>query len=80
MEVKKNNSQRSSLIAALNQVAGKHLSHAQAKQFDNFIANAMHHYPDAEYLARPVEDIFWNLWGLCKFSAESINVGSDATS
>ncbi len=80
MEVKKNNSQRSSLIAALNQVAGKHLSHAQAKQFDNFIANAMHHYPDAEYLARPVEDIFWNLWGLCQFSAESINVGSDATS
>jgi glutamate dehydrogenase len=72
----KNNNQRGELITALNKIAARQLTQTQAHQFDNFIANAMHFYPDADYLARPAQDIFWNLWGLCRFSAEQV----DATS
>ena len=36
----------------------------------------MHFYPDADYLARPAQDIFWNLWGLCRFSAEQVDAAS----
>jgi len=72
----KNNNQRGKIIASLNKIAARQLTQFQAQQFDNFIANAMHFYPDADYLARPVQDIFWNLWGLCRFSAEQVNVNS----
>jgi len=72
----KNNNQRGELIAALNKIAARQLTQAQTHQFDNFIANAMHFYPDADYLARPAEDIFWNLWGLCRFSAEQVDAAS----
>ncbi len=67
----KNRGQRADLIQSLNKIAAKNLSRSEAKQFDNFTANAMHFYPDAAYIARPPEDIFWNLWGLCRFSAEA---------
>ena len=60
----KNKGQRAGLIQSLNKIASKRLNKSQAQQFDNFTANAMHFYPDADYLARPPEDIFWNLWGL----------------
>ena len=73
----KNNNQRGEIIASLNKIAARQLTQFQAQQFDNFIANAMHFYPDADYLARPVQDIFWNLWGLCRFSAEQVNVNSE---
>ena len=66
----KNNAQRAGLIQLLNAIASKKLTNAEAQRFENFTANAMHFYPDADYLARPPEDIFWNLWGLCQFSAE----------
>ncbi len=72
----KNNNQRGELIAALNKIAARQLTQAQTHQFDNFIANAMHFYPDADYLARPAQDIFWNLWGLCRFSAEQVDAAS----
>ncbi|MDB4581354.1 hypothetical protein N9083_02775, partial [Porticoccaceae bacterium] len=68
----KNINQRGELITSLNKIATRQLTQFQAQQFDNFIANAMHFYPDADYLARPAQDIFWNLWGLCRFSAESV--------
>jgi len=48
-----NNSQRAALIVSLNKIAARQLTRPQAEQFDNFIANAMHFYPDADYLARP---------------------------
>ena len=69
----KNKGQRADLIQSLNKIASKRLNKSQAQQFDNFTANAMHFYPDADYLARPPEDIFWNLWGLYYFSAEAAN-------
>ena len=72
----KTNNQRGVLIASLSKIAARQLTQSQAQQFDGFIANAMHFYPDADYLARPIQDIFWNLWGLCRFSAEQIDVAS----
>ncbi|UVW36290.1 NAD-glutamate dehydrogenase [SAR92 clade bacterium H455] len=72
----KTNNQRGVLIASLSKIAARQLTQSQAQQFDGFIANAMHFYPDADYLARPIQDIFWNLWGLCQFSAEQIDVAS----
>ena len=68
--------QRGVLIASLNKIAARQLTQSHAQQFDGFIANAMHFYPDADYLARPIQDIFWNLWGLCRFSAEQIDMAS----
>ena len=68
----KNNRHRAELIASLSKIAVNQLTQSQAEQFDNFIANAMHFYPDADYLARPPEEIFWNLWGLRRFSGEAI--------
>ena len=67
----KNKGQRADLIQSLNKIASKSLNKSQAQQFTNFTANAMHFYPDADYLARPPEDIFWNLWSLCRFSTEA---------
>ena len=67
----KNKGQRADLIQSLNKLASKSLNKSQAQQFTNFTANAMHFYPDADYLARPPEDIFWNLWSLCRFSTEA---------
>ncbi|MDG0972396.1 MAG: NAD-glutamate dehydrogenase [Porticoccaceae bacterium] len=70
--------QRGDLIQLLDKIASKNLNESQAQQFGNFTANAMHFYPDADYLARPPEDIFWNLWGLCQFSAEAASPVKEA--
>ena len=67
----KNKAQRAELIQSLNQTASQELKQVEAQQFDNFINNAMHFYPDAAYLARSAEHIFWSLWGLCRFSTEA---------
>jgi glutamate dehydrogenase len=74
----KNMAQRGGLIQLLDRIASKNLNESQAQQFGNFTANAMHFYPDADYLARPPEDIFWNLWGLCQFSAEAASPVKEA--
>jgi glutamate dehydrogenase len=72
-----NNRQRADLIVSLTKIAGRQLNKSQAEQFDNFITNAMHFYPDADYLARPSEEMFWNLWGLRRFSGEAIPMAAD---
>ena len=64
----KNKLQRAGLIESLNNIAQKNLTKSQAGQFKQFIASAMHFYPDADYLRRPAEDIFHSLWGLLSFS------------
>jgi glutamate dehydrogenase len=66
----KNKLQRADLIESLNRIAKKNLTNAQAGQFQQFIASAMHFYPDADYLRRPAEDIFHSLWGLLSFSLQ----------
>ncbi|MDG1311226.1 MAG: NAD-glutamate dehydrogenase [Porticoccaceae bacterium] len=68
----KNNGQRTDLMKSLASIAKKKLSKSQAAQFEQFVVSAMHFYPDADYLNRPVEDIFCSLWGLLDFSAAAI--------
>jgi len=71
MDVKKNIG-REELVAILKSVSASKLNSERAAEFLDFVTYAMHFYPDADYLARPAQDIFWNLWGLCRFSAESV--------
>ncbi len=67
MEVKQDD-RRQTLIQSLNKIAAKKLSKKKQKQFNDFAANAIHFYPDDDYLKRPAEDIFWNIWGLYGFA------------
>ena len=61
MEIK-NNNRREELMQSLQAVAKKKLNKSQLRQFDQFIASAMHFYPDENYLSRPIEHIFSSLW------------------
>ena len=67
MDVKKNIG-RKELEAILRSVAADKLDSERAAEFLNFITNAMHFYPDAEYLSRPAEEIFYNIYGLFEFA------------
>ena len=66
MDVKQDN-RRSQLIDSLTKLARGKLSKSRGALFQNFITNAIHFYPDQDYLNRPPEDIFWNIWGLYSF-------------
>ncbi|MCS5587560.1 MAG: NAD-glutamate dehydrogenase [Porticoccaceae bacterium] len=66
MEIK-NNNRREELMQSLQAVAKKKLNKSQLRQFDQFIASAMHFYPDENYLSRPIEHIFSSLWELFSF-------------
>ena len=59
MDVKQDN-RRSQLIDSLTKLARGKLSKSRGALFQNFITNAIHFYPDQDYLNRPPEDIFWN--------------------
>ena len=59
---------RQQLIKSLATIAKTKLTKVQQGQFNNFIAQAMHFYPDADYLDRTSENIFWNIWGLFCFT------------
>ena len=78
MDVSKEH-RRQKLIDTLLGIADTELKAKQRIQFDNFVVNALHFYPDAEYLERPTEDIFWSVWGLCcfaqRFSVEDAKEG-----
>ena len=67
MDVKKNIG-REELERILKSVAADKLDSGRAAEFLNFITNAMHFYPDADYLSRPVEEIFFNIYGLFEFA------------
>ena len=67
MDVKKNIG-REELEGILKSVAADKLDSERAAEFLNFITNAMHFYPDADYLSRPVEEIFFNIYGLFEFA------------
>ena len=71
MDVKKNIG-REELVAILKSVSAKQLDSVQAADFLDFIVNAMHFYPDADYLSRPANDIFFSIYGL--FDFDSLNV------
>ena len=73
MDVKKNIG-REELAGILTAVAVDKLSSSQADEFLDFIVNAMHFYPDADYLARPAEQIFFNIYGLFTFNKKADNV------
>tara|TARA_B110000008_G_scaffold258262_1_gene277085 strand:+ start:1244 stop:1894 length:651 start_codon:yes stop_codon:yes gene_type:complete len=69
MDVKKDD-RRQDLIKSLSSIAKKKINRSQQAHFNNFTANAIHFYPDADYLKRPSEDIFWNIWGLYLFAEQ----------
>ena len=69
MDVKKDD-RRQNLIESLAGIAKKKINKSQQAHFNNFTANAIHFYPDADYLKRPSEDIFWNIWGLYLFAEQ----------
>ena len=69
MDVKKDD-RRQDLIESLAGIAKKKINKSQQAHFNNFTANAIHFYPDADYLKRPSEDIFWNIWGLYLFAEQ----------
>ena len=69
MDVKKDD-RRQDLIKSLDAIAKKKINKSQQVQFNNFTANAIHFYPDADYLKRPTENIFWSLWGLYLFAEQ----------
>ena len=68
---------RSRLIQSLAKVAASKLKKGQDARFQNFIAHAIHFYPDQDYLNRPSEDIFWNIWGLYSFGETPFTLRAD---
>lgn len=62
MDVKQDN-RRTQLIDSLTKLARGKLSKARGALFQNFITNAIHFYPDQDYLNRPPEDIFLEYLG-----------------
>ncbi|MDG1818444.1 MAG: NAD-glutamate dehydrogenase [Porticoccaceae bacterium] len=70
MDVKKNIG-REQLVTILRSVAADKLDSERAAKFLDFILNGMHFYPDAEYLSRPEEEIFFNIYGLFQFAENS---------
>ena len=72
MDVKQDN-RRTQLIDSLTKLARGKLSKSRGALFQNFITNAIHFYPDQDYLNRPPEDIFWNIWGLYSFGELSFD-------
>jgi glutamate dehydrogenase len=75
MDVKKNIG-REELVAILKSVSAKKLNSERAAEFIDFITYAMHFYPDGDYLSRPPEDIFFNIYGLFKFAENAISQDS----
>ena len=67
MDVKKNIG-REELITILETVSAAKLESGRAAAFLNFVSSAMHFYPDTDYLSRPPEEIFFNIYGLFKFA------------
>ena len=67
MDVKKNIG-REELVAILKSVSANKLDSGQAADFLDFVINAMHFYPDEDYLSRPADDIFFNIYGLFNFA------------
>ena len=72
MDVKKNIG-REELVTILKSVSAAKLDSKRAAEFLDFVVNAMHFYPDADYLARPVEEIFSNIYGLFNFAESPSN-------
>ena len=70
---------RGRLIESLAKVAASKLKKGQDAHFQNFIAHAIHFYPDQDYLNRPAEDIFWNIWGLYSFGEAPFAERDDIT-
>ena len=75
MDVKKNIG-REQLVTILKSASADKLDSRRAAEFLNFILNALHFYPDAEYLSRPAEDIFFNIYGLFQFAENSAREGT----
>ena len=61
LESNKNNKQH--LLQALSALSQQHLEMSEVSLFDQFACHAIQQYLDKDYLNRPLETIFWNLYG-----------------
>ena len=61
------NTQRDSLLHTLREMANEQLDPPHLQHFLGFIDNAVHLYPDEDYLSRSAEDVFWAFYGLFQF-------------
>ena len=66
MENKKNNN-RPQLLRALASLSVQHVDEIDKTNFDNFVDHTVKKHLDMDYLNRPLETIFWNIYGLYRF-------------
>ena len=69
LESNKNNKQH--LLQALSALSQQHLEMSEVSLFDQFACHAIQQYLDKDYLNRPLETIFWNLYGLFRVVSNS---------
>ncbi|MAJ86985.1 MAG: NAD-glutamate dehydrogenase [Cellvibrionales bacterium TMED148] len=65
MENKKNN--RPHLLRALASFSNQYVDEIDKTNFDNFVDHIIKKHLDIDYLNRPLETIFWNIYGLYRF-------------
>ena len=64
MDMQKNNNNKQHLLQALRALSLQHVEATEQRLFEGFIAHAVQDHLDIDYLNRPLEMIFWNLYGL----------------
>ncbi|MAH73812.1 MAG: hypothetical protein CBC09_06850 [Cellvibrionales bacterium TMED49] len=64
MDLEKNNNSKQHLLQALRALSLQHLEMSEVSLFDEFACHAIQQYLDKDYLNRPLETIFWSLYGL----------------
>ena len=62
--MQKNNNNKQHLLQALRALSLQHVEANEQRLFEDFIAHAVQDHLDIDYLNRPLEMIFWNLYGL----------------
>lgn len=66
MDIVKSDNNKKHLLQALNALSSNHLQASETSLYQDFIAHAVQEHLDIDYLQRPLEMVFWNLYGLFK--------------
>ncbi len=80
MDMQKDNNNKQHLLQALRALSLQYVDDCEQPLFNSFIDHAVQEHLDIDYLNRPLEMIFWNLYGLyrviCRPAAESFADGN----